>query len=97
MSFLLADRQSVGWLGLVQHRSHQPGTNNAAISRRLPFVRMGLRCDQRFGTGTDSCARKQRAISRADLRICSCREPRPEVTYGGKTKSTQTLIAIVGN
>lgn len=47
---------------------------NVAVSRILPFVQLYLRCDQVFGIGTNFCARKQRAISRADLMICSCRK-----------------------
>lgn len=46
---------------------------NAAISRTLPFVQLGLRCDRLFGIGTDFCTRKQRANSRNNSTMRSCK------------------------
>lgn len=63
-----------------------PEQANAAISRKLPFVWLGLRCDQL--SGTDFCSRKQRTISKANWPMCSCRHRQDQgllmvFPYGG--------------
>lgn len=70
--FLVVDTHGSAWLGLVYPVSQEQA--NAAISRNLPFVQLGLRCDQLFGVGIDFCVRKQRRISRADIEMHSCRQ-----------------------